>query len=122
MDLAAHQSIDPVRIHRQPVTEQVQLSFVIGATKVDHATGKQLSGVKAKRPGEGTSSRGAIQSLCVTLATRINVARRVVDQLGQVGKLKALPDLGLPKAIEALDAILKARFSRRCKYRGHLWS
>jgi len=47
----------------------------------------------------------------IALSASFDVVPRVDDKVREVVKLEALPDLGLPKTVEAFDAVLKARLA-----------
>lgn len=70
----------------------------------------------------GSARRGGALSLCAAVFATVsgNIACRNFRQACDVGVMVAPPDLALPKAVEALNGVLKPRLAWRGKYRNDL--
>ncbi len=119
LDLAAHQSVRPLRIDGNAMAEQADMAVVIGAPKIDETAGQW--GIKVKLPSAWKwTPRGCLLGTQgVASAMRADILRGMPIQVRQTGKGEALPYLGLPKRVESLDGVLEAVFQRRGEDRSH---
>ena len=101
MNFTTHQAVGPPRVHQQLVAQQLHTSLGIAATQIDQSAVDRLPGVEAEMCWKGSTHRGSFEPLGIALSASFDVVPRVSDEGGQVVKLEALPDFGLPKAVEA---------------------
>ena len=117
VDLAARQAVRPVGAHGEALAEQVGVASLTGATDEDHLPGERCVQVQLEvlghRPARWSGFGGRVRAGAVGG----DVAIRAVLQFGDTGHTVALPDLGLPQAVEAFDGVLHAVLQRRHEHR-----
>jgi len=118
LDLAAYQSVRPLRIDGNAMAEQSDMAVLVSAPEIDEAAGQW--GIKVKLPSTWKwSARGRLLGTqCVASAMCPDVLAGMPIQVWQAGKGEALPYLRLPKRVESLDGVLEPVFQGR----GEDWS
>ena len=98
----------PRGIDRKGSSQEGTLPLGIGATQIDHLPPRV--GLQIQRPvgWEWTPCRAVLRPLRQTAAIGGEKLLRSALDHGQVGMVKARPDLGLPETVEVLDHGLKA--------------
>jgi hypothetical protein len=119
LDLAANQSVCPLWIDGNAMTEQPDMAVIIGAPEIDETADQW--GIKMKLPSAWKwSARGCLLGTQgVASAMRADIPRGMPIQVRQTGKREALPYLGLPKRVESLDGVLEPVFQGRGEDRSH---
>lgn len=112
LNFATHQSMHPMRVDRDRAAEQADLAVVVSTPQVDEAAGQRTIEVQLPAFRERPARGCLLASHSVPRAMGMDVSRGMAHQLWQVGKGEALPHLGLPEGVEALDGVLQAMFER----------
>lgn len=110
IDLTAQEPMGPQGIDRKGSSQERDRSLGSGATQIDHLPTRV--GLQIQRPvGRGRAPwRAVLRPLRHAPAIGGEKLLRSALDHGQVDMVKALPDFGLPAAVEMLDHGLKARF------------
>ena len=113
IDFGANEASGPEGVGEVGMAQQIELAVVVSSSQVDD-TSLQLS-LKVEGPEgrEAPTCRRCQQEVAMTMARGDYVACRAFAQFVQRGGEEAIPDFGLPEAIEGFDGGLKARFARR---------
>src|SRR3990170_4270108 len=106
VDLKADQAIRPLGAYGAALPEQMRVAALVGAANEDHLPVQGRMHVELKVLGHRPTRRGCFGSLATTSPVGGDVGIRTCLQLARATDVVTLPDLGLPQAIEALDAVL----------------
>ena len=113
VELDTHQSVDPSGCGFVGVAQHRDFAPFVGAShEVDHAFQGSLQ-VESPGLGERPATWSRFDPRCRTLVTGVDELPRLSFHATDLREVKALPDLGLPAAVEALDLGLESRFARR---------
>lgn len=119
VDFAAHQAMEPVLAYGKVLAEQVHVAVLVGAANEDHLSAKRRMQVDLKVLGHRSARRGRFGSLATTSSVRGDGGIRTCLQFAHTAHAVALPDLGLPQTVEALDAVLHPVLQRQHEHRNH---
>ena len=113
IDLATHQAVRPCRTDTEGLPEHANVTFFGGASNEHDMASKRTLRIECEVTGHAASCwRGFAQ--CFGSGTmRRDVMVGAPLQFARATDAVALPDFGLPQAIEALDRVLHAVFERR---------
>jgi hypothetical protein len=119
IDLSSDQAMRPVVVDKESMSQEFHLTGLARASQVnDPAAGMRLK-IELPRPWKGPAGRSLLDSSVQATAVGGDVSIGLELQSSQRLIMKALPDLGLPAAIETLDSGLESGFSRWSKDRGN---
>src|SRR5258708_3900464 len=118
--LAAHQPMQPMLIHAIGVSEHMNTAVVVTPADEDHGAVQRTVEVKFEPFGKRAARRRAVSTRGGFAAVSGNIPRRNARQAGDAGAMVALPDLALPKSVEALNGVLEPRLAGWSKYRNDL--
>src|SRR5713226_5716926 len=119
IDFTTNESMRPDVGYGEALAEKMDSTCLIGAAQVDDRAVERGIQIELEALGEWPAlgsllaARGAASAVCA------DVAIGELAQLGQVFEPVALPKLGLPKRVKALDRVLKAWFARWGEHYDH---
>lgn len=113
--LSSDQPMRPVFIHREAVSQQCHYPFLAGAPQVDDSSAWVSLKVELPRSWERPAYGSLLDPTVQVAAVGCDVSGGLDLQSSQGLVMEALPDFGLPTAVETLDGSLKTGFSRRGK-------
>ena len=116
VNFAAHQSMHPTAIDREDFAEQMDAAVIVGPADKDHRTLEWGAEVEREAPRKASPVGRGFSPGSGFAAIGRNVALGNGRQARDIGKVVALPDLALPKSVEAFDRVLEARLARRGKH------
>src|SRR3990167_1848630 len=118
VDLAPHQAMSPHRMDIEAAPKKTHGSVIVGTSQVDQrAAIKRRMFFPTPVRGKGPASRGRLDPAGRPLTVGLDVAGRTGLQIAKRVVMEALPYLGLPAAVEALNCSLKAGLPWRSKDR-----
>jgi hypothetical protein len=120
IDLAADEPMRPEGIDREGMSEQTDLTVIVGASEEDDLAGRVSLEARLPRMWEGLPERGGQDTLGGAGACGSDEPGGVTLKGFQGQMVEASPDLGLPAAVVAFDGGLEAGFSRWRKDRSDL--
>src|SRR5216684_3936105 len=120
INLAAHQPMQPMFIYEIGVSEHMNAAVFVTAADEDHGAVQRSVEVKLEPFWKRTARRSAVSARRGFTAVSGNITCRNTLQARDVGAMVALPDLALPKGVEALNSVLEPRLAWRGKYRNDL--
>src|SRR5712691_2016553 len=120
IDLAAHQPMQPMLIHEIGVSEHMNAAVFVAAADEDNGAVQRAVEVKLEPFWKRAARRRAVSACSGFTAVSVNITRRNALQARDAGAMVALPDLALPKGVEALNSVLEPRLAWRGKYRNDL--
>ena len=112
VDLTTDQAMQPMLGDAVVVAQQIDITVLGAATHEDHGAGQWSAQVESEAIREAAPLGSGLATNSGFGAVGDDVARRDILQGRQVAEVMALPDLGLPKGVEALDSILEPRRAR----------
>ena len=110
MELGTDQTMGPVGVHLESMSEDGEASVVVGAPQEDD--GSLEGSLQVERPalGNGASGRCGLDPGGVSLAASGDVAVGAPFERSDASVLESIPHLGLPAAVEAFDSRLESGF------------
>jgi hypothetical protein len=110
--LAAHESMQPTSVHRVGRTEQMHVALIIASADEDHCPLEGDVEVEREAFGKHVAVWGAFPFGGGLGPVGGYIAMGEGHQACDVGAVVPLPDLALPKGVEAFNGVLKARLAR----------
>ncbi len=119
IDFTTHQSIDPLAGDAKAPAQHSHVAGFIGSAQEDDSAAELGAQIQLEILGQSPSWRNRVQASEITGVARANISIRDGLELRDVSAVMAMPDLGLPERIKALDGVLKAGLLGWGKYRHH---
>ncbi len=110
--LAAHESMQPTSVHRVGRTEQMHVAFIIASADEDHCPLEGDVEVEREAFGKHMAVWGAFPFGGGLGPVSGYIALGEGHQACDIGAVVPLPDLALPKGVEAFNGVLKAWLAR----------
>src|SRR4051812_33584901 len=105
----------PVRIDGKSMTEERSSAAIVSASDEDDHAGRMLLQIERLVGRQQAACWRAFGAGGVTKSSGGEPSVRALLKLGERGVFEAMPDLGLPAAVETFDGVLKARLAWRRK-------
>lgn len=120
VDFRADQSMDPVVVHEESVSQDFQRAVAVGASeKDDFPRGLGLQ-VQTPVVRDWSSGRSRLDADGAAFSGSGDVSPGALLEVVQTGVLEPIPDLGLPASVEAFDGRLESGFVGDRKDRHHV--
>lgn len=113
IDLATNQAMQPLCRDLVCPAEELSTTGRIGAAEEDERACERRIRVGGEVPRKGTTRLLAASGVRRTMGG--NIPGRMSLQVSLAAAMDALPESGLPEAVEALDGVLKPGFARWAK-------
>ena len=120
IDLGADEAVQPVPIDEEGMSQDADVSLVVGTADVDDGASWLFLQVESPTFGKWPAWRRRLDTSGVALPSGGDVSGGSGFQASKRAVLESRPDLGLPTSVEALDGCLEAMFGRHRKYGSHL--
>src|SRR3990172_6894870 len=117
MELGADQAVGPMRVHGKRASQQRNAPLVVGTSEIDDRSLGNHGEIERPFLGEGTALGGRLLTYGVTSTVGRDELAGLRPEIRSRVESEAVPDLGLPASVVALDASLKTGFTGRRKDR-----
>ena len=115
--LGTDETMRPVRGDMELPAEELDVAMSVRSTQEDDSAARGLLEIEGPWGGERATDWGPFLTVGGTLANGMDETVGLLLEGGEGREVKSAPDLGLPTAVEALDAVLETGFTGRSKDR-----